>query len=282
MSKRSFGWNESKYNRFIKENRGRGEGYHYTPWLKIQDFPSRGRVSRVSGIKTQRVHSLFSDLETRCFYIFDWSNKVIDIREQFPLLEFEETIKIAEKIGITYPRDRETDFPIVMTTDFLLTIQNEDGICYVARTVKPSSELDKKRVMEKFEIERRYWAERNIDWGIVTEKEIQLELVQNIQWFQSLYNFELEGVSSSDFEMLVSLFKRQFAIDNQISIQQVCNSFDINQNLQSGTSMSLFRYLVARKEIKVNIQTKIDIHVPLIKFGYVPNIESGETKHVIR
>ncbi|WP_371365930.1 Transposon Tn7 transposition protein TnsA [Sporomusa rhizae] len=282
MSKRSFGWNESKYNRFIKENRGRGEGYHYTPWLKIQDFPSRGRVSRVSGIKTQRVHSLFSDLETRCFYIFDWSNKEIDIREQFPLLEFEETIKIAEKIGITYPRDRETDFPIVMTTDFLLTIQNEDGICYVARTVKPSSELDKKRVMEKFEIERRYWAERNIDWGIVTEKEIQLELVQNIQWFQSLYNFELEGVSSSDFEMLVSLFKRQFAIDNQISIQQVCNSFDINQNLQSGTSMSLFRYLVARKEIKVNIQTKIDIHVPLIKFGYVPNIESGETKHVIR
>jgi len=282
MSKRSLEWNESKYNRFLKEGRGKGEGQNYTPWLQIQDFPSQGRVSRVSGIKTQRIHHMLSDLETRCFYIFDWSNQVIDIREQFPLLEMAETIKIAEKIGVTYPRDRTTDFPVVMTTDFLLTMKNEKGIYHVARTVKPSTELDKKRVMEKYEIERRYWLERRVDWGIITEKEIPRELVQNIQWFHPLYNFELEGVSSSDFKILTTHLKKQFFIDNQSSIHHVCNSFDTNYNLQNGTSMSIFRHLVARKEIIVNIQLKPDINAPLNKIGHVSNIESGVAGYAIR
>lgn len=275
MSKRSFGWNESKYDRFLKENRGRGEGQNYVPWLNIQDFPSQGRVSRISGIKTKRIHSLFSNLETSCFYIFDWSNKIIDIREQFPLLELEEAIKIAEKIGVNYPFDRESKFPIVMTTDFLLTVKDEKGIYSIARTVKPSSELDKRRVMEKYEVERLYWAEKNVDWGVVTEKEIPPELVQNIQRFHSFYNFEVKDVSNSDFKMLISLLKKLFASRNDISIQQICSSFDETYNLPIGVSMGIFRHLVARKEIIINIQAKFDINIPLNKIGFVPNNELG-------
>ena len=42
----------------------------------------------------------------------------------------------------------------------------------MARTVKPSKDLNKPRVIELFEIEREYWNNRGVDWAIVTEKEI--------------------------------------------------------------------------------------------------------------
>ncbi|HHU29270.1 MAG: hypothetical protein QM368_01115 [Bacillota bacterium] len=36
----------------LSENRGAGELAFYKPWLSIQDFPSKGRVSRIKGWKT--------------------------------------------------------------------------------------------------------------------------------------------------------------------------------------------------------------------------------------
>ena len=65
-----------------------------------------------------------------------------------------------------------------MTTDFLITV---DG-GYVARTVKPKTELQKLRVREKLEIERRYWLKRNVEWRIITEDEIPNTKIRNIEW----------------------------------------------------------------------------------------------------
>lgn len=36
----------------IKEGLGSEIGKDYKPWLKIQEFPSKGRVTRVKEIKT--------------------------------------------------------------------------------------------------------------------------------------------------------------------------------------------------------------------------------------
>lgn len=109
----------------------------------MQDFPSHARVSRYPGPgwKTNRIHQLFSDHEKRCIVLFGWSDIVIDIREQYPLLEYEETIKIAEEAGIKYPRDNKSRFPWVLTTDFLLTVQLNNKSVQLARTFKETPEL---------------------------------------------------------------------------------------------------------------------------------------------
>ena len=44
--------------KLIKEGRGQGLGKEYKPWIRIQDFPSLGRVTRIKGIKTERQHEL--------------------------------------------------------------------------------------------------------------------------------------------------------------------------------------------------------------------------------
>ncbi len=60
-------------------------------------------------------------------------------------MPLEETIVIADELGIKHPVDPKTNEPIVMTTDFLLTVDKGEGIVEVARTVKTKDELYKKR-----------------------------------------------------------------------------------------------------------------------------------------
>ncbi len=85
MSKRSLSWTRAKFEQFKKEGRGEGTGCKYKPWLTAQDFPTKGRMTRIFGWKSGRMHDFFSDNETRFFYLLEWSDVVVDIREQFPL-----------------------------------------------------------------------------------------------------------------------------------------------------------------------------------------------------
>jgi hypothetical protein len=88
--------------------------------------------------------------------------------------------------------------PYILTTTFLLTLRNHK---YIARTVKLSSELEKKSVLERLEIERRYWAAKQIDFGIITQKEIPTKMVKNIEWIHSsLYTYEERGLTKNLLE----------------------------------------------------------------------------------
>lgn len=71
MAKRRYGFDEAKIQRYFAEGRGTGNLAAYKPWLTIQDVPSSGRVSRISGWKTARIHHLLSDGETGLFLMFE-------------------------------------------------------------------------------------------------------------------------------------------------------------------------------------------------------------------
>jgi len=177
VAKRVCTWNQEKYDEFIRMGRGQGEGKEYLPWLNVQSFSSRGIVSRIKGIKTQRVHHLFSRNELYYFYLLECQDDVIDIREQFPLINIELATNIAAEAGIRYPCDRKSNFPYVLTCDFMVT--TSAGL--KARTIKCSAELSNNRVLEKLEIERRYWKKYGIDWRIVTEREVDFADAKNIE-----------------------------------------------------------------------------------------------------
>ena len=155
---------------YIKNRLWERNKSEYVPLLNVRSVPTKGKANRVIGWKTGREHHFLSKLEYAAFYHFDWSVDVIDIKEQYPLLPMEILQNIAIEAGIEYPSFNSE--PIIMTTDFLVTINRNGSIKQYARTVKPSTELSNPRIIEKFEIERRYFASKNIDWGIITEKEL--------------------------------------------------------------------------------------------------------------
>ncbi|KAB2420331.1 MULTISPECIES: TnsA endonuclease N-terminal domain-containing protein [Bacillus cereus group] len=265
MSKRK---RTSEIEKWIKEGRGSGIGINYKPWLKIQDVSSLGRSTRLKGIKTSRQHEFLSDLERNYFYLTEYSGFIFDIREQFPLLPLEETIVIADELGIKHATNPKTGEPIVMTTDFLLTVDKGQGMFEVARTVKMKDELLKERVLEKFEIEREYWQRRDIDWGIVTEEEIHKVMARNISYIHDYYNIRdydvFQKMSSQLIEDL-SLSLMQRLLKDSRSVRIITSEFDSDTHVPFGSGVTLFYHLLAQKIIvidmlkPINLEEAIDI-----------------------
>jgi len=122
MAKRKIDWDEDKLKKWIQEGRGQGEGKDYKPWLTVQDFPSKGRVSRVFGWKTKRIHHFFTDSETRYFYLLEWEDDVLDIREHYPLFHCEEVIQNKAGLNFDLFKDKDTGTPYILSTSFLITL----------------------------------------------------------------------------------------------------------------------------------------------------------------
>lgn len=70
-------------------------------------------------------------MERNHLYLTEFFDVISDILEQFPLLPQEEMIVIAEELGIKHPADQKIGNPIVMTTEFLLTVDKGQGITVV-------------------------------------------------------------------------------------------------------------------------------------------------------
>jgi len=265
MAKRKRGFTQKKYDKWLKEGRGQGSFGDYKPWLTIQDVPSMGLEIRLHGTKVKRQYELFSKLEKAYYMLLEFSDIVIDIQEQFPLLYREETIAIADKLGIKHPTDPSTDENIVMSTDFLITIKENDNLVKLARTVKPSEKLDDRRVIEKFEIERQYWNQKEIDWGIVTEKEIDKIIADNIEQIR-LFNYlddklGFEHLNRDQIISLVNEFKYDL-VGNGIVVRSIADSFDKKMHLMKGTSIALFKHLLFTKQIEIDLKTKLSIDTP--------------------
>ncbi|MBW4599032.1 MAG: TnsA endonuclease C-terminal domain-containing protein [Calothrix sp. FI2-JRJ7] len=255
MARTKQGWTAAKFERYMKEGRGQGCGRDYQPWFKIQDFPSKSRVSRPPGWKTNREHHLFSDYEKRLFYLFEWSDSIIDIREQFPLLDLDLAMNIATEMGIEYPKEKESNTPHVFTTGFMLSVKQGKQTVQKARTFKLAKDLGTKLVAEELELERRYYAAQRIDWGIITEKDIPIILAENVEWVHSSYKLEATAkINVNDLISIAKILKSKLQ-ENDSNINHITQALDIDMNLEVGTNLYLFRHLIANKQIIMDMET---------------------------
>ncbi|XHX76325.1 MAG: TnsA endonuclease N-terminal domain-containing protein [Stenomitos frigidus ULC029] len=257
MAKRNRGTDQQKIEKRLREGRGEGRGSDYQPWLRIQDVPSQGLASRVKGWKTAREHHLMSNLETGYLFFLDWSQSVLDIREQFPLLPLEETQQIAEQCGFIHPTDPQTQQSVVMTTDFLITLKQSDREVEQARAIKPAVDLQSERTLEKLEIERRYWECRSIDWGIVTEQEMPKTFIENLKWLRSCYWLEdLAPLNQGDITRIETVLTPQI-LQGKVALTRITNTCDDQLGLSPGASLSIVRYLIANRRWHVDLSQRI-------------------------
>jgi TnsA endonuclease N terminal/TnsA endonuclease C terminal len=262
MAKRSRVMTESVIQKRLQEGRGSGRGKEYLPWLFIHDVPSRGLAWRRKGWKTGRSHHLLSNCEDDYFLIKEWDPAVTDIREQYPLFPLEETVALAEECGIRHPRVRHPHkpgeyLPVVMTTDFVLTIAEGLNGLDQARTIKYAQDLESQRTLEKLEIERRYWAKRNIDWGIVTEREIPRTLAQNVRLLHKYFTIEDRVLlPETVLGEAIAMMTTEIGGGTQ-TLCQMTLSCDERLHLQPGTCLTIAYHLLATRQWKIDMSSPI-------------------------
>jgi hypothetical protein len=170
------------YKRWLKKAYGLGAGADYKPWLRVQDVPSCGLSSKIQGFKVKREHHTLSQNETQFFYLAEFSDSVIDIREQFPLLPLGLTYKLAQAIDIEHPRVPHTRELNVITTDFLLTRCFKGKTWYEAFNIKSEDDLKDTRVAEKIDLERVWWQLLGVKFYQFVSSDRTKIQSQNIAW----------------------------------------------------------------------------------------------------
>ena len=255
MAKHRRVWNASVYEKYVREGRGCGWGSAYSPWIRVQDFASRGIVSRVKSRTTGRVHHLMSNNELAYFYVLDWSEKVMDIREQYPLIDIEYAVKIAAQAGIKYPVDNISGYPYVLTCDFMIT--TTDGT--KARTIKMASELSNIRTLEKLEIERRYWSAQGVDWKIITEREIPYQKSKNIEWLYTAHGTDADDVDPIKMSQAKEIMRQLFTSDDY-SVISAAKTVEYNCLLRAGVGLLIFKQLVLDRKIVINLDEPLNLN----------------------
>lgn len=234
----------------FKDGRGSGGGKYYKPFLEVRDVPSKGRVHRRPAVTHGRIVHLLSDLELAAFLLFDWLPQVKDIREQFPL-DSEQTIAIAERAGIKHPAFKGVYQ--VMTTDLLIDLEQDGQILTHAISVKYRTDLDDKRVVEKQELERRYWESVGVPWYIFTENEVPKTLIQNTKWLiPHLNSFELDEDGQRQVFNTILDALQTYPADK---IAAVMRHLDELKSEPLGTYLGYLRHLLAQRALYWDMRT---------------------------
>lgn len=189
-----------------------------------------------------------SNYELQYFFLLEWADTVLDIREQYPLIDVSTTLEITKAADIAHPCNQRSGFPYVLTSDFLIITTKGQ----MARTVKMSHELNNRPILEELEIERRYWNGKGVDWRLVTEREINRQKAKNIEWLHS--SKILKGLPCDDVlldEMLSEIEKLYLGTKNPIL--DICEQIERSFSVGCGTGLALFKHLVANKRLPLDM-----------------------------
>lgn len=258
---------EADIARYIKDGFGQGEGSSYKPWVRVQDVPSIGRSRKTLGIKSGRIHHTLSDLEYYYLLLLEFSDEVTDIREQYPLFSTTRARDIAAEMGIRYPMYSGTQVPFVITSDFVLTVPDENGKKRLAvRTCKYESALtdpsEGPRTIEKLELEKAIWADQGVlDWKVVTDRLVSPVLRDNLDW---LHKSAWGGETLAGIDQQMQFVEAAVnAADGERILSSLVRSISSAVGIPYRHGTALFKYLVWNKAFLTDLATtRLDLTLP--------------------
>ncbi|MEB3103979.1 TnsA endonuclease C-terminal domain-containing protein [Ferviditalea candida] len=261
MAGRSQQWKDSTLKRFLDEGRGQGEE-DYKPWLKVSDIPSKGRVTRLYSRKLNRTIHLLTDSQTRYFYLLEFDDRVVSVKEQYPLLNIADIMDQLDESLVKRLKNRDGT-PHVLVTTFLITAKDEKGqLRTYARSIKDRTELEKKDTLERLEIQRRYYESLKMEYAIVTSEEIPYQRSRNIEWVLPALYIEDAGLTEQEVKYY-STYIMEALRSKREPVRGILDAFERETKREKGLGLFLFRYLIASKQIEINLDQEINIiHTP--------------------
>lgn len=249
---------EAEIARRVKAGLGQGRGRDYKPWLRVHDFSSRGLSQRIPTRITGRTHHVFSLLEADFLYWLGELEGVRDIREQYPCLPLQDSLHLAHKLGIRHPWDTRKDQPFVMTSDFRVTFSESGVLRDKVFSLKYEDELEKKNVLRKLWLEKRFWEERGIECSLVTDRDIPEVFVQNAKWLHGFWRPDsVAPLLAPDVERIGRLVLQHVMRNSGQSLGGITMRVDEDLACSPGTSMKVVRHLIASKRWKVGMNLPI-------------------------
>ncbi len=269
-------WSEEKIERLEREGRGKGTGADYKPWIQIADFSSLGKSRRVHSRKTGRVHHLLSDIEWHMFLMLEFSPRVLDIREQFPLPRAD-TQPLAAERSIKHPTYPGTRIPVVMTADFLVVSIVSGKKSLSAFSCKSQADSTNPRTLEKLELERAYFDNLGVAHHLVFDTALPRTKIANLEWLRGgAIDTDSDGYATSDWKrhaerMIFDMQQRR----SSVSLSEFCANFDERTGAQPGTGLRVARSLLWNGQLTTDLNQRDLAATPVSMFQVINHTSHG-------
>lgn len=245
--------------RRIARGRGVRDGPSYVPWLKVRDVPSRGTSSVVSGIVVNRTHHLLSELEATYFYLVERRPETIDILEQWPVLDIDETLKIARRHGVRHPF--KGPYPEPFTIDLLIAERSPTGTLYRAASIKSPGDAVDPDIRRRLAVEHAWCEAHGIPWTLVDTSRFDKVLLANLRSLRGWHRHRF-ATAPGMATMFAHTFLHRY--ETNVLLSELITRTAKSLRLDMVTAQDLFRYCGWTDRIAVSLRHEIALDRPLI------------------
>lgn len=176
--------------------------------------------------------------------------------EQYPLHPLEETLEIADRLGVKPVLAPHVQKPIVITSDFLVKM---DG--FVVYWVKPALLLSP-RELEKYEIARVYWKRRDIQCLIFTEEQLPKALIGSIRQIHKYYWLDRYPFANLGILKAAECVLRS-ELAGGVPMARAAARVDYDLRLKRGSGIVILKHLLARKVLPLDPLRVLNLSEPL-------------------
>lgn len=153
-----------------------------------------------------------------------------------------------------------------MTTDLVISYQNDRIPKHKAISIKPASQIEKPRIKEKLKIEEMYWTERGIQFQILTERDIPLHLKRSLQWLRQYQEFsqfiepDLGHFNRLAQNLITHIYHNE---GDQSGLADVCIALDERFANEPGAHLMIARHLLSTRLLQTNLNREQIWNVPI-------------------
>ncbi|WP_179106821.1 TnsA endonuclease N-terminal domain-containing protein [Variovorax sp. KK3] len=238
----------------VRRGFGLGEGAAYQPWIRVRDFGSKGTCSNFKGVKIRRPFHFLSSLEATNYLLLERDPDVLDIREQYPILDLKSTLQLCAQHKIKH--GKRSGFPEPFTIDFMVTRREAYGTSIQAQSIKSAADRRLPKVQERLNIEYQWCKEVGVPWACVETEDFTKQLLRNLRfirrWFVDRYDPNEESA-----QRFADAFARSYQLGTPLTeLIRMAGSRCCYRH----TAENLFQYCAWTNLLKVDLRRPISLN----------------------
>lgn len=243
----------------IRKGLGTGAQTKYRAWRNLRNSGNVGTAGFVHGIRVARRYEIPDTRKRTYFYLLERVDEIVDIRELWPILDLNRTLRLAQDFGVNHPL--HGIFPEPVIVDFLITEKCSSGLRFRAVSLVPRAADLKRRDQSLMRIQQQWCIERGIEWTLVETDPLDRTVLDSLRFIRSWYRHRYVAdsqVTKSFADCFMSEHRRD------AELKQLINSTARRMRLDPQSALDVFRYCAWSHQIPVSLTSRIAPNCPLV------------------
>lgn len=244
----------------------------YEPFWRVEDIRSFGVKTKINHVRTPfRLVHLLSQNELWMYLNLARNPFVVEIYEQFAI-PLEESLFLAEQLGVKHPIYPGTNVPIIQTIDFMCDMLDLDtGETYrAAFPVKQPEDALRFRTAEKLALQEAYCAINGIQYELVLSD--VLRTVQSVS-LECLYRHRnLPTVFSRVAQRWLPNFFGCLFDDRHARAAHLIMRASESTGVNFETGVSIFYNALWHKKVEMNWLQPLKLELAASDLGLMANV----------